>query len=122
MPRKSESSSENSDYYESSEEELEDSREDLESSQDENDISQSVDSEEDQQKSSINSSSVESEENKPKPESKKKCAKNPYITFSNKHRPILKKKHPDWKVTDISKELGKMWRNLSESQKKKYSC
>lgn len=43
-----------------------------------------------------------------------------YFLFSNDVRPIIQKKKPELKMTDISKVIGQQWRNLNDSQKKKY--
>jgi hypothetical protein len=50
----------------------------------------------------------------------KKCGDNGYITFLSELRPELKEEHPDWKVTEISKEGGKRWKALSDKEKQKY--
>jgi len=39
-----------------------------------------------------------------------------YIAFSMDKRPGMKKRNPDLKFTEISKNLGKMWQKLSEKQ------
>jgi hypothetical protein len=43
-----------------------------------------------------------------------------YVQFCNKHRPLLKEKCPSMSFGDISKELGKMWRSLSQQEKDTY--
>ena len=43
-----------------------------------------------------------------------------YVQFCNKHRSILKEKHPNMNFGDISKELGKMWRSLTQQEKDNY--
>jgi hypothetical protein len=43
-----------------------------------------------------------------------------YVQFCNKHRSILKQKNPNMSFGDISKELGKMWRSLSQQEKDNY--
>lgn len=40
-----------------------------------------------------------------------------YLLFSNENRDGVKKAHPELKFTDIGKELGRMWGELSDSQK-----
>src|SRR5258706_528846 len=40
---------------------------------------------------------------------KREHVDNPYITFSKKQRPFVKKEHPNWKQTDIVKEIAKRW-------------
>lgn len=42
---------------------------------------------------------------------------NGYINYLNSIREDLKAKHPDWKVTDITKEGGKQWKALSDAEK-----
>ena len=43
-----------------------------------------------------------------------------FFVFSNETRPIVKKEHPDFKIGDVGKKLGELWRDLSEADKKKY--
>ena len=43
-----------------------------------------------------------------------------FFVFSNETRPIVKKEHPDFKIGDVGKKLGELWRDLSETDKKKY--
>lgn len=43
-----------------------------------------------------------------------------YVNFCNQHRSKLKSDNPNMSFGDISKELGKMWRNLNPNEKKKY--
>ncbi len=43
-----------------------------------------------------------------------------YVQFCNKHRTLLKEKNPNMSFGDISKELGKMWRSLSQQEKDNY--
>ena len=42
---------------------------------------------------------------------KKKRKPSPYALFVKKQFPLLKKQHPDWKATQIIKEIGNMWRS-----------
>ena len=44
-----------------------------------------------------------------------------FQNFCKKHRPELKKKHPEYKFGDVNRELGKMWSKLSEKEKAKFS-
>lgn len=46
--------------------------------------------------------------------------KSAYIFFCEGNRVSLMKKSPDMKMTDISKELGKLWLSTSETDKHKY--
>ena len=41
--------------------------------------------------------------------------------FCKGERPKLKKKYPDYKFGDINKELGKLWKKLSDKEKAKFS-
>jgi uncharacterized protein (DUF736 family) len=43
-----------------------------------------------------------------------------YILFCRDQRNSIKESHPEYKVTDITKELGVQWRNISEKDKKYY--
>ena len=60
------------------------------------------------------------------PKTKKKKARDPnrpkkpmtaFLLFSGANRGAIKSKHPDMKVTEISKELGKRWRGSSDKAK-----
>ena len=44
-----------------------------------------------------------------------------YLYFNAENRDKVKKKNPDIKPKDIMKELGKMWKALSEKEKVKYN-
>ena len=50
-----------------------------------------------------------------------KRPKTSYLYFCEEKRPILKSQHPEFKVGEIMKELGKMWKALSEDGKTKYN-
>uniref|UniRef100_T1I663 HMG box domain-containing protein n=2 Tax=Rhodnius prolixus TaxID=13249 RepID=T1I663_RHOPR len=43
-----------------------------------------------------------------------------FLHFCKKERPKLKAKHPEWTVPQISSELAKKWRCISETQKLKF--
>lgn len=43
-----------------------------------------------------------------------------FMLFSQAQRGEIKKKHPDYKVSDVAKELGRMWGTMSAGQKEKY--
>ncbi len=43
-----------------------------------------------------------------------------YILFSQDKRPEVTKAHPDWPVTEVMKEMGKMWAAASAKEKAKY--
>lgn len=40
--------------------------------------------------------------------------------FCQDKRKEVKEAHPEWKVGDIGKELGAMWKNVTDKEKKKY--
>lgn len=44
-----------------------------------------------------------------------------YVNFCNKQRPLLKEQFPTMSFGDISKELGKRWKELSDDDKNSYS-
>ena len=65
----------------------------------------------------------------PDSESPKKAAKDPnapkrprsaYLYYCDAERKAVMKKHPDYRVTDVSKELGPAWQKLSDKAKAKY--
>jgi structure-specific recognition protein 1 len=43
-----------------------------------------------------------------------------YMLFAIKERAAVVAAHPNYKVPEIGRELGKRWRELSEDQKKHY--
>lgn len=66
---------------------------------------------------------------KEKPAKKEKKAKDPnapkgplgaYMFFCKDKRESVKAKHADWGVAEIGRELGSMWKALSDKDKKKY--
>jgi hypothetical protein len=42
-----------------------------------------------------------------------------YIVFSDLHRPAIAKKNPGMKMTDLSVELGKLWKKVKPTEKSK---
>lgn len=50
-----------------------------------------------------------------------KKASSSYLFFNAENRDKVKKQNPDIKPKDIMKELGKMWKALSEKDKVKYN-
>lgn len=55
-----------------------------------------------------------------KNDSKKKRTPGPYIMFCSDMRAKIKKENPDFSMTQISKELGRLWNELTDEQKAKY--
>ena len=51
---------------------------------------------------------------------KPKRSKNAFMFFSAAKRAEIKEANPDMKSTDISKELGNLWKDLSEDDKKPF--
>lgn len=49
-----------------------------------------------------------------------KAVRGPYIIFCDKYRPEIMSEHPDWTVTQISTELGRLWSGMSEDEKRPY--
>jgi len=43
-----------------------------------------------------------------------------FMFFAGDFRDQVRKEHPELKITDVGKELGKMWKELGEEEKKKY--
>lgn len=58
--------------------------------------------------------------NKQNPIIKKKKTVSAYVNFCNKQRPLLKEKYPKLSFGDISKQLGKLWSELSPEEQNKY--
>ena len=46
--------------------------------------------------------------------------KSAYNFFVAEKRNQVKEEHPEWKFGEISKEVGRMWKEISEEEKKKY--
>jgi hypothetical protein len=47
-----------------------------------------------------------------------KAPSGPYIFFCNDKRKAVKAKNPELSVTDMGRELGRMWRDVSEDDRK----
>ncbi|ELP84880.1 high mobility group protein B3, putative [Entamoeba invadens IP1] len=63
-------------------------------------------------------------EKKPKKEKDPNKPKKPasaYLLYCQEVRPSVKEKNPEMKQKDILGVIGKMWKDLSESEKKKYT-
>lgn len=45
---------------------------------------------------------------------------NPFMNFSNAHRDRIRAQNPDWKMTDVARELGRLWREMSSGEKANY--
>eukprot|EP00295_Goniomonas_pacifica_P017539 CAMPEP_0175845368 /NCGR_PEP_ID=MMETSP0107_2-20121207/22179_1 /TAXON_ID=195067 ORGANISM="Goniomonas pacifica, Strain CCMP1869" /NCGR_SAMPLE_ID=MMETSP0107_2 /ASSEMBLY_ACC=CAM_ASM_000203 /LENGTH=118 /DNA_ID=CAMNT_0017159905 /DNA_START=25 /DNA_END=381 /DNA_ORIENTATION=- len=43
-----------------------------------------------------------------------------FLLYSQEHRGAVVKKHPDFKVGEVAKVLGEMWKKASAAEKKKY--
>lgn len=56
----------------------------------------------------------------PKKEAVKKRAKTAYQYFCDEQRPKLQKKNPEWRLPQLSKELGAMWKAMTDRKKAKY--
>lgn len=54
---------------------------------------------------------------KKKEKKKSKRKKTGFIVFSKEKRSEVKEANPDMKFTDISKQLGKMWKSLTDEEK-----
>jgi hypothetical protein len=55
-------------------------------------------------------SSGDKKQRKKKPEGAPKGPKSAYMFFCAAKRHEVKEEHPDWKMTEIAKELGRMWK------------
>jgi hypothetical protein len=55
----------------------------------------------------------------PKKEVKKR-AKTAYQYFCDEQRPKLQRKNPEWRLPQLSKELGAMWKGMTDRKKAKY--
>ena len=47
-------------------------------------------------------------------------ALNAYMIYGKEVRQTIRDKNPDMKMTEISKEIGAMWKELSDEEKAKY--
>ena len=43
-----------------------------------------------------------------------------FMNFSNAHRDRIRAQNPDWKMTDVARELGRLWREMSDREKSNY--
>jgi len=57
---------------------------------------------------------------KKKDPQKPKRAMSSFMFFANELRPKLRLERPNLKITDLGKELGKMWKALPDTDKKRY--
>mmetsp|Transcript_25518 Transcript_25518/g.82220 ORF Transcript_25518/g.82220 Transcript_25518/m.82220 type:complete len:254 (-) Transcript_25518:104-865(-) len=51
---------------------------------------------------------------------KRKRTPTAYILFSNAKRDEVRAAHPDWKVPDIGRELGRMWKAASDEEQQEF--
>jgi len=51
-----------------------------------------------------------------------KRAMSSFMFFANHRRAELRKANPEMKITEIGKELGKMWKELSDEERKPYQA
>ncbi|KFD52701.1 hypothetical protein M514_06357 [Trichuris suis] len=49
-----------------------------------------------------------------------KRALSAFFFFSHVKRPDVQQGHPEWKVGQVAQELGRMWKELDEEQKREY--
>jgi len=49
-----------------------------------------------------------------------KRALSAFFFFSQIKRPDVQQGHPEWKVGQVAQELGRQWKDLTETEKKKY--
>lgn len=102
--------------YKSSESESEsDSRSDSDS---ESKYSQSDRSE---SYSSVDKSPVKKAKPKPKEKETKNKHRTSYQLFCDKERKKIAKEHPTWKLSEMSKELGKRWNALDDKKKRAFA-
>lgn len=66
-----------------------------------------------------NEARAEREERSASIEQKPKRAKSAYIFFCQEMRDGIRKEHPEFKMTDVTKELGRMWKNDYADEKKR---
>lgn len=43
-----------------------------------------------------------------------------FLCFSQKMRPGIQEKNPGWRIAEMSQELGRMWREMSEEERQPY--
>jgi high mobility group protein B2 len=46
-----------------------------------------------------------------------KRAMSGYLVFLSKHREVLSGEHPEWSVTEVTKELAKRWKDVSDEER-----
>eukprot|EP00300_Choanocystis_sp_HF-7_P024326 c25750_g1_i1.p1 GENE.c25750_g1_i1~~c25750_g1_i1.p1 ORF type:complete len:411 (+),score=116.27 c25750_g1_i1:66-1235(+) len=57
---------------------------------------------------------------KPAEEPTAKRARSAFVLYGNSVRSEIQGENPDWKPTDVTKEIGRRWKSLSSSQKAPY--
>jgi len=57
---------------------------------------------------------------KRKDSNKPKRAMSSFMFFANEKRQGLRLEHPELKITEIGKELGRLWKDLADEEKKRY--
>ena len=84
-------------------------------------LKQLLKDEESNKKSSKVDKKVDKKEKKQEPETDKRGRKlSGYMVFCKEMRSQIKKDYPDAGMTDMSKLLGKAWKELSDHEKSKY--
>lgn len=48
------------------------------------------------------------------------CFRSAFFFFSNERRQQVQQDHPEWKVSQVAQELGKVWKAMSEEEKQVY--
>jgi len=43
-----------------------------------------------------------------------------FFIFSQEKRPEVKNSHPEWRIGEVAKELGRLWKDMSEEEKQPY--
>ena len=71
-------------------------------------------------KDSTSSAKVTRAAKKEKDPNAPKRPQSSYFLFAHDKRAEIKAKMPDAKVTEIAKELGKLWKDVSDAERKKY--
>jgi len=56
----------------------------------------------------------------PKDENRPKRPLSAFFIFSNENRPDVTRQHPEWKVSDVAKELGRQWATINPDEKKRF--
>jgi len=75
-----------------------------------------------EEKENKDGSSSKSKVKKPKDPNAPKKPTTSFFVFSSQQRPLLKATQPELKVTEVAKEMGRLWKAMDDEDKAKYEA